>query len=157
MRRLTLPKANLLFLLSVLTLRTAPAVCRQGGVQLPLQTQILASQSSEISDLRKQAQNGDRHAQFNMASRYLQGVEVPQDYKNAAMWYERAAEQGFVAAQFMVGFLYEHGKGVRRDYSRAIEYYRAAADQGDTTAANNLATLYLHGLGVPKNIGTALK
>jgi TPR repeat protein len=158
MKRLTFPKANLLFLLSaVLTLCTAPAVCRQVAVQLPFQTQTLASQSSEISDLLKQAQNGDRHAQFNLASRYLQGVEVPQDYKNAAMWYERAAEQGFAAAQFMMGFLYEQGKGVQRDYAQALNYYRAAADQGHSPAANNLGGLYLHGFGVPKNIGTALK
>ena len=157
MKRLTFPKGNVLFLLSALALCTAPAVCQQDGDQDPFHMQILPPGRSEIPDFLKQAQNGDRIAQFNVASRYWQGVEVSQDYTNAAMWYERAAGQALAAAEFMMGFLYEHGKGVRRDYSRAIEYYRAAADQGDTTAANNLATLYLHGLGVPKNIGTALK
>jgi len=157
MKRLTFPKGNVLFLLSALALCTAPAVCQQDGDQAPFQMQILPLGRSEIPDFLKQAQDGDRIAQFNLASRYWQGVEVPQDYKNAAMWYERAAEQGLAAAQFMMGFLYEHGKGVRRDYTRAFDYYRAAAGQGHTTAANNLATLYLYGLGVPKNIGTALK
>ena len=57
----------------------------------PFQRDILSSESSEISHFLKQAQGGDRIAQFNVASRYLQGVRVPQDYKNAGMWYERAA------------------------------------------------------------------
>src|SRR6516162_1875692 len=92
MKRLTL-KANVLFLLSALTLYTAPAVCQQDGDQPPFQLQILPSGRSEIPDLLKQAQSGDRIAQFNLASRYLRGVEVPQDYKDAAMWYERAAER----------------------------------------------------------------
>jgi TPR repeat protein len=141
MRCLTYPKANLFFLLAALTY-AATAVCQQDGDQLQFQRQNLSSESSETSYLLKQAQNGDRIAQFNVASRYLQGVEVPQDYKNAAIWYERAAEQGLTAAQFVMGFLYEGGKGVRRDYTRALGYYRSAAEQGHTTAANNLATLY---------------
>src|SRR5215469_1640107 len=156
-KHLTFPKASLFFLLSALTLCTAPAVCQQDSGQLPFQRQILSSESSEISDLLKQAQNGDRIAQFNVASRYLEGVEVPQDYKDAAIWCERAADQGLAAAQFMMGFLYEQGKGVHRDYAQALNYYRAAADQGHAPAANNLGGLYLHGFGVPKNIGTALK
>jgi TPR repeat protein len=130
---------------------------RNQGQGRKRETQILASHSSEISDLLKQAQSGDRIAQFNVASLCLQGVGVPQDYKNAAKWYERAAEQGLAAAQFMMGFLYEQGKGLQRDYAQALNYYRAAADQGHAPAANNLGGLYLHGFGVPKNIGTALK
>ena len=154
MRQLAIPKASVLLLLSMPALCTVPAVCQQTGAQLPLRTRIVALEGSEMSVLLKQAEDGDRVAQLNAGSHYLLGVDVPQDYKRAAMWYERAAEQGFAAAQFRMGFLYEHGKGVRRDYSRALEYYRAAADQGHATAANNLASLYLHGLGVPKNIGT---
>jgi TPR repeat protein len=87
----TFSKADLFFLLPVLTLCTASAVCQQDGDQPPFQRDILSSESSEISHFLKQAQDGDRIAQFNVASRYLQGVRVPQDYKNAGMWYERAA------------------------------------------------------------------
>ena len=124
----TFSKANLFFLLSALTLCTASAVCQQDGDQPQFKRHILSSESLEISHFLKQAQDGDRIAQFNVASRYLQIVRVPQDYKNPAMWYERAAEQGLAAAEFMMGFLYEHGKGVRRDYTRAADY--AAAGQG---------------------------
>jgi TPR repeat protein len=101
---------------------------------------------TELSDLRRRAEEGDSKAQYGLGRFYMVGLGVSQDYQQAAKWYEHAAEQGFAEAQFMMGFLYEHGKGVRRDYTRALEYYRAAADQGHTTAANNLATLYLHGL-----------
>ena len=87
MKRLTFPKGNVLFLLSALALCTAPAVCQQDGDQAPFQMQILPPARSEIPDFLKQAQNGDRYAQFNLASRYWQGVEVSQDYTNAAMWF----------------------------------------------------------------------
>jgi uncharacterized protein len=156
-RLLTLPKASVSLMLAVLALRTVPAVCRQTGVQLPLRTQVSALDGSEMSGLLKRAEDSDRLEQLDMASRYWLGVDVPQDYKKAAMWFERAAGQGLAEAKFMMGFLYEHGKGVQRDYSRALEYYRAAADQGHATAANNLASLYFHGLGTPKKIGAALK
>ena len=73
MRRLTYPKANLFFLLAALTYAVT-ADCQQDGDQLQFQRQNLSSESSETSYLLKQAQNGDRIAQFNVASRYLQGA-----------------------------------------------------------------------------------
>ncbi len=125
--------------------------------QPPLQIRIEPTTTSEISELLKSALNGDRTSQFNLASRYFQGAGVPQDYKEAATWYERAAARGHARAQLRIGFLYEHGLGVSQDYRRAFEYYQAAADQGQATAANNLASLYFFGQGVKKNYGEALR
>jgi len=122
-----------------------------------VQTPRTESSLTRLSDLRRRAEGGDGKAQFELGRIYMVGLDVAQDYHQAAKWYERAADQGFAAAQFLMGFLYEQGKGVRQDYTRALDYYRAAADQGHATAANSLANLYLHGLGAPKNIGTALK
>ena len=40
------------------------------------------------------AEQGDLTAQFNVGAMYKNGQGVPQDDQAAAMWYEKAAEQG---------------------------------------------------------------
>jgi TPR repeat protein len=101
---------------------------------LTVQKQTSATTGSGISNLKEQAQKGDRIAQYNLASLYMHGSTVPQDYGEAAKWYLGAATQGLAAAQFGVGYLYEQGKGVAKDYGQAVRYYRAAADQGNAMA-----------------------
>jgi hypothetical protein len=44
---------------------------------------------------------------------------VPQDYRQAADWYRKAAEQGLAEAQYGLGFLYHNGNGVPKDETQA--------------------------------------
>ncbi|WP_162866081.1 tetratricopeptide repeat protein, partial [Klebsiella pneumoniae] len=46
----------------------------------------------------KSAQQGNRHAQFQIAWDYNAGEGVDQDYKQAMYWYLKAAAQGSVGA-----------------------------------------------------------
>jgi TPR repeat protein len=41
------------------------------------------------------AEQGDRIAQCNIGVLYEAGIGVPQDFKKAANWYRKSAEQGY--------------------------------------------------------------
>ena len=84
-------------------------------------------------------------AQFEVAAIYTEGRAVPQDYKAAATWYERAAAQGFAPAQYRLGSLYESGNGVTKDLNTARLWYERAAEAGNRMSMHNLAALYAGG------------
>jgi hypothetical protein len=88
---------------------------------------------------------------FNLGVMYDIGIGVPQDYKEAAKWYRKAAEHGHAVAQNNLGAMYEHGEGVPQDYKEAAKWYRKAAEQGHAVAQNNLGEMYEHGRGVPQD------
>lgn len=50
--------------------------------------------------LRLAAANGDPSAQFEVGSRFAEGKGTTQSFKDAAKWYQRAADQGFAPAQY---------------------------------------------------------
>jgi TPR repeat protein len=45
---------------------------------------------------------------------YAEGQGIPQDYRTARGWYEKAAAQGYVLAEFQLGRFYDAGMGARR-------------------------------------------
>ncbi|MBI4921963.1 MAG: SEL1-like repeat protein [Devosia nanyangense] len=96
-------------------------------------------------DLREAAASGDPRAQFEVAAIFTEGRAVPQDYKAAATWYERAAAQGFAPAQYRLGSLYENGNGVAKDLDAARLWYERAAEAGNRMSMHNLAALYAGG------------
>src|SRR5262249_19468823 len=97
------------------------------------------------ADLRQAAAAGDPRAQFEVAAIYTEGRAIPQDYKLAATWYERAASQGFVPAEYRLGSLYENGSGVTKDLNTARLWYERAAEAGNRMSMHNLAALYAGG------------
>ena len=80
-------------------------------------------------------------AQCMLGSNYNFGWGVEQDYKQAAQWYRKAAEQGYAEAQFNLGLCYEYGKGVEQDYTQAVYWFRKAAEQGLAYAIEELKEL----------------
>ncbi|ODT77666.1 MAG: hypothetical protein ABS76_26375 [Pelagibacterium sp. SCN 64-44] len=95
--------------------------------------------------LRQAAADGDVRAQFEIGAVYTDGKAVPQDYAEAARWYERAAAQGFAPAQYRMGNLYETGQGVEKDLEMARLWYQRGAEAGNRMAMHNLAALYASG------------
>jgi TPR repeat protein len=79
---------------------------------------------------------------------YNDGKGVPQDYKEAVMWWRLAAEQGIASAQTSLGIMYDNGQGVPQDYAQANKWYRLAAEQGNASAQGNLGVMYHNGNGV---------
>jgi localization factor PodJL len=91
--------------------------------------------------LRKSALAGDANAQFVVATRYLNGENVPPDAVKAAYWYGRAAVAGLAPAQYRMATLYERGTGVERNMQAALSWYERAAALGNVKAMHNAAVI----------------
>lgn len=87
----------------------------------PLAEQVIDPQIFE------QARAGDSVAQYKLGYDYYLGRGMAQDYSQAAIWWTRAAEQGFPQAQNNIGVLYNSGKGVPQSYSEAYFWQNLAA------------------------------
>ena len=106
----------------------------------------------------KVANQGDARGQNEIASMYLNGSVVKQDYEKAVYWYEKSAKQGnqySQTAQYYLGILYSKGKGVKQDYEKAVYWYEKSAKQGNEYAQYNLACLYNNGDGVKQDLQKA--
>jgi TPR repeat protein len=112
--------------------------------------------ADSFEDTRKDADQGDPIAQFNIGAMYSDGKGVTQDYTEAAKWFRKAADQGDTAAQLNLGIMYQTGRGVPKDDTEAVKWYRKAAELGDAGAQYNLGTMYEQGLGMPRDAGKAL-
>jgi uncharacterized protein len=88
-----------------------------------------------IKEWRPLADEGNSAAQFNLGLLYYEGEGVPQNYGEAAKWFERAAEQGYASAQYNLGAMYGVGHGVKRDYSKAYLWLSLCAAAGNPKCA----------------------
>lgn len=77
------------------------------------------------------------------------------NYKEALVWYKKAAKQGNVFAQSNLGYMYYNGDGVSQDYKEALIWYKKAAKQGDATAQFNLGLMYYEGEGISQDLTQA--
>ncbi|MEN3396467.1 peptidoglycan-binding protein [Brucella melitensis] len=102
--------------------------------------------------LREAAAKGDIRALFEIGNRYMEGRGVAENVKEAAKWYQLAADQGFAPAQYRIGSFNEKGLGMARNLEKAKSWYQLAADQGNASAMHNLAVLFATGTnGTPDN------
>ena len=92
---------------------------------------------------------------------------MAQDYRKAAEWFRKAAEQGEPNAQNNLGWCYEKGAVLRHAASGIVaagglvlggrmplfgrEWFRKAAEQGEPNAQNNLGWCYEKGKGVEQS------
>ncbi|MDR2455125.1 MAG: sel1 repeat family protein [Deltaproteobacteria bacterium] len=71
------------------------------------------------------------------------------DFKEAAKWFEAAAESGSAPAQVNLGLMRLLGLGGRPDPSKAFELFLKAAGSGDPAASLNLGVMLYTGEGFP--------
>ena len=109
------------------------------------------------SGLRTAAVKGDAGAQYEVALRYFEGRGAPQNFAEAADWFERSASQGLAPAQFRLAGMYEKGLGVKKDLEAARRLYLAAGEAGHGKALHNLAVLYAEGIDGKPDYQTAAK
>jgi TPR repeat protein len=57
------------------------------------------SEETILQSLLADARNGKASAQWEIGKRYREGDGFPQSYEKAALWFRKAAEQGFAHAQ----------------------------------------------------------
>ena len=117
----------------------------------------LKNKRTEFDRIKRLAKGGDKSAQDNLGVMYSIGDGVPQDYKEAAKWFTKAAEQGYANAQYSLGVMYSIGDGVPQDYKEAVKWFTKAAEQGDADAQKNLGVMYDTGEGVPQDYKEAVK
>ncbi len=113
--------------------------------------------AQDFSDLKSKAEQGDAHSQVDLGLLYENGKGVPQDYKEAAKWYLKAAEQGNAIAQTGLGFMYYQGKGVPQDYTKAVKWYLKSAELGNAFSQNSLGDAYRDGNGVNQDYKEAVE
>jgi localization factor PodJL len=102
---------------------------------------IVLEDAIGTAKLRDSANLGDPNAQFVVATRYLNGENVPINYAKAAYWYGKAAASGLAPAQYRVATLYERGKGVEKDMKSAQSWYERAGSLGNVKAMHNAAVI----------------
>ncbi|MCO5732940.1 peptidoglycan-binding protein [Rhizobium sp. SSA_523] len=122
----------------------APAV--EAAQAATAATAIVIPETIGPKSLADAAAKGDPQALFEIGARYTEGrAGLATDAKEAARWYQLAADQGFAPAQYRLGSLYEKGTGVARDIAKAMDLYRQAAGAGNASSMHNLAVLYASG------------
>lgn len=126
---------------------SAPTTAAAVPAPTPVPTTTISDIPADAgpAPLREAAAGGDSKALFEIGARYADGRGVKADMKQAAKWYEKAANLGFAPAQYRIGNMYEKGNGVDRDIGKAKTWYQLSANQGNASAMHNLAVLYAMG------------
>jgi hypothetical protein len=117
-----------------------------------------AQATSFDAGLLARANGGDATAQVSAGEQFAKAAgangdpdEAKEQWKKAAEWYRKAAEQGDVAGEIHLGDSYRDGRGVPRDQAQAAQWYQKAAEQGDAGAQGMLAMMYAFGQGLPQS------
>ena len=79
-----------------------------------------------VGEIKKNADKGDKTAQFTIGKLYDVGEFFKEDKRQAYKWYLLAAKQGHIEALVQLGDLYTFGHGVKKDTKRAIQLYNQA-------------------------------
>ena len=82
---------------------------------------------------------------------HYKGQGVLKDYKEAAVWMRKAADQGLAVAQTNLGLMYIKGEGVAVNREQAARWFERAAEQWDGIAQTNLGLMYVRGQGVSQD------
>lgn len=101
------------------------------------------------------AKDGVPDAQLYAGLAYMDGVSVPQDYREAARYLSLAANQGEQEARNALAYLYENGLGVPKDEAKALKLYRTAARGGSVNAMFQTGVCYEFGTGTPVDLEKA--
>jgi len=81
---------------------------------------------------------GDAEVQFSLGLKFAADQGAAHDYRQAAEWYHKAAEQNHSLAQFNLGVMYAMGQGVTRDAAQSAMWFGRAAQLGDAGAQYHL-------------------
>ncbi|MGZ3607361.1 MAG: tetratricopeptide repeat protein [Syntrophales bacterium] len=99
-----------------------------------LKAYVLKDYATAFKKLQPLAASGNAKSQHMLGELYI----VTQDYRQAADWMRKAAEQGDDEAQTNMSDMYCSGLGVTQDYQQAEYRFRKAVEQGYARAQNNL-------------------
>ena len=113
--------------------------------------QCVAADTSRYDALMAKAQRGDAAAEYEVGmalyqkcddyyiqivgcgkveTGYVLGGLAGPDFRSAARWFSRAAEQGYPVAEYRLAASYEFGRGVPMNFAEAANWYQKAAESG---------------------------
>ncbi|WXU00038.1 MAG: Secretory immunoglobulin A-binding protein EsiB [Catillopecten margaritatus gill symbiont] len=101
-----------------------------------------------LTQLKKNAKQGDARSQFSLANMYHHGINTNRDVKLAFYWYVQVAESGYPSAQLKLAEFYEQGVGTVQDMSQAVFWYEKAGQQDLIKAQYKLAKIYMRGQNI---------
>ncbi len=84
----------------------------------------------------------DPNAQYNLARLYLDGHGVEKDPRQAARWFNLAAEKGHHPSQALLGHLLMNGDGVPRQRARGLMWLTLAREAADPVKDKWISALY---------------
>ncbi len=98
-----------------------------------------------LEKLHKLSEGGDARAQTALGQIYFKPKSdidfsefINQNYIEAAIWFQKAANQGYAMAQLNLGTIYYRGTGVVASNVKAYMWWSLAESQGNKKAATNL-------------------
>jgi hypothetical protein len=104
-----------------------------------------------VDELKQFALRGDPQACMEFADRSIEGDGVPRDLKQAAAYFERAAQAGNPNGWFRLGKIYHDGLDGAPDYAKALEYFTTAARAGVAEAQHNIGAMLVSARGVKRD------
>ena len=107
--------------------------------------------SAALEKLLLAAEGGHADAQYFTGLIYYLAYCGYLDYKKAAFWFKKAADQDHVFAEEHLANLYKTGTGVELDYENALYWYQRCAEHNNPDALFALGELYESGLGVSQD------
>ena len=81
------------------------------------------------------------HTAVQLGHHVPPGPRAPQNNKEAAVWYQKVADQGHAIAQCNLGLMYSEGRGVPKIIVKALSWVRKAAAQGFSEAMELVSEL----------------
>jgi hypothetical protein len=84
----------------------------------------------------------DPNAQYSLARLYLDGMGVEKDSRQAARWFNLAAEKGHYPSQALLGHLLINGQGVPRQRAKGLMWLTLAREAADPAKDTWVSDLY---------------
>lgn len=108
------------------------------------------------------AKAGNEVSQWMLGTSYYEGKDVHRNYGEAAKWWIKSAQQGFVSAKLDLASLYLDGFGVPYDPQKAVRLYteiinQEPPDPARPVAMYKLGYCYINGTGVGRNFKEAVR
>lgn len=107
-----------------------------------------SAEAKQISTDNIQPVKDDGATELQMGLRYVIGDGVVKSPKEAASWFEKAANHGSAEGQYRYGLALQEGRGVLQDYKASFQWLEKAAQQGHPQAQYSYGQLYRAGIGV---------
>ncbi|HHG9063081.1 TPA: tetratricopeptide repeat protein [Citrobacter freundii] len=92
-----------------------------------------------VAVLQQGAEAGDAQAQFVLATVYLKGKEVEQNFSKGSEWLTKSAEQGNLDARYLLALVYFDGEGARWYDGKVIEWFDNEVGKGNKQAVEWLS------------------